>query len=548
MASGPTQNYHDATLGTWRPRPVLAMTVRVLIVAIPIVLALGVGLMAVRWFPPQDLGLHPWLWLLLQMLVSMTVVLLVSRWTRRLVPLTTLLRMTLVFADHAPSRFAVARRTFSPALLERRVAEPRPSGGGDEADLVLELVSALGAHDRVTFRHSERVQAYAGLIATEMGLSREDATKLSWAALLHDVGKLRVPTKVLASSRRPSEAEWQVLTTHPDAGMDLASPLATWLGPWHSAIGQHHERWDGAGYPAGLRGAEIGLGARIVAVADAFDVITSARPYKEPLSPAAAREELARCAGTQFDPDVVHAFLRVGLGRVRVAAGPLSLLTAVPGLRVLPAPDLSSAASVLGSAVPAAGTAVTSAALGATLAATGALGHVAVPVRQESAAVIESDAGTSEDVTRDGGRGDAPGGTSARGTGGAPGAQKEPPASDRTGKGPVQTPEHAGGPGAPATPGAPAERPHHAGTPGPPAERPDHAGTPGPPVAPGEAPAQPETRTVPSTPREPTAPVPSPTSTPDHAPDGEPTPSAPAPDRTPERGSPRDTTAVTGAG
>ena len=114
--------------------------------------------------------------------------------------------------------------------------------------------------------------------------------------------------------------------------MQVAEPLREWLGPWLDAIGQHHERWDGAGYPAGLSGVGISQAARIVAVADAYDTITSARSYKKALPAAAARAELARCAGEQFDPQIVRAFLAIGLGRLRRVAGPLSVLSTLPGL------------------------------------------------------------------------------------------------------------------------------------------------------------------------------------------------------------------------
>jgi hypothetical protein len=191
----------------------------------------------------------------------------------------------------------------------------------------------MSEHDHLTRGHSERVQAYSALIGTELGLSGQDAAMLSWAALLHDVGKLRVPASVLSKPGEPSPTEWNLLAGHPDAGMEIARPLGEWLGPWLEVIGQHHERWDGAGYPHGLAGTQISLGARIVAVADAYDVITSARSYKRALPAAAARAELARCAGEQFDPQVVRAFLAIGLGRLRRVAGPLNLLSVLPGLR-----------------------------------------------------------------------------------------------------------------------------------------------------------------------------------------------------------------------
>jgi putative nucleotidyltransferase with HDIG domain len=353
MAFGPTQNYDAVSHGTWEGRPILAAVTRTLIAAGPAALAVGLGLAAVHWLPPRRVGLDPWAWLALEVVCATTVLVLATRAARRLVPLTTLLRLTLYFPDHAPSRLAVAMRHYSPDVLRPSLAAAGRRRGlhpeDDHAARILELVAAISDHDPVTRGHSERVQAYSALIAKELGLSQRDAAKLSWAALLHDVGKLRVPASVLSKPGQPTAQEWSVLVHHPEAGMEIAEPLREWLGPWLDVVGQHHERWDGTGYPAGLAGEEIGQGARIVAVADAYDVITSARSYKRALPAAAAREELARCAGEQFDPQVVRALLAVGLGRLRRVAGPLSVLSALPGLPAF-APDLSTVLQKLGTA------------------------------------------------------------------------------------------------------------------------------------------------------------------------------------------------------
>ncbi|WP_157464169.1 HD-GYP domain-containing protein, partial [Cellulomonas cellasea] len=358
MAAGPTQNYDDATLGSWRPHPALAAVVRAAVGLAPLLIALATGLAAYRWLPPARVGLHPWVWLALQVTCSTAVLLLAAWAVRRFLPLDVLLRLSLFLPDRAASRFAVARRRHSPAVLHARLEEGRPLLGTDDeaahgAEL-LALVARLRAHDRGTFSHSERVQALAALIGTELGLSRVEAAQLGWAAFLHDIGKLEVPREILTKPGRPTDDEWRVVACHPEHGEALAAPLSPWLGPWVDAVGQHHERWDGAGYPHGLAGEQISLGARIIAVADAFDVITSARSYKKPLSASAARTELARCAGSQFDPEVVRAFLAVGLGRLRAVAGPASLVAAVPGLRSMPWPDLAGAASRLTVAGPAA--------------------------------------------------------------------------------------------------------------------------------------------------------------------------------------------------
>jgi hypothetical protein len=356
MSSGPTQNYDDATLGRWKPHPVIAACVRVVLVGVPPLVAIVFGLAAVRWVSADRLGMNRWVWLAAEIAMATLLLLVAGRLTRRLLPMSSLLRLTLYFPDQAPSRFAVAVRRYSPEALRERVEAANGRGEPlDEehhhASLLLDLVAAISEHDRTTRGHSERVQAYAALMGTELGLSEAEAAKLGWAALLHDVGKLRVPPEILNRSSLPTDEEWEILSTHASAGMTIAEPLAAWLGPWIDVVGQHHERWDGAGYPHGLAGHAISRGARIVAVADAYDAITSARSYKKPMSPSAARAELARCSGQQFDPEAVRAFLAVGLGRLRRIAGPLSMFSLLPGLRSMPLPDLGSLATITSAAV-----------------------------------------------------------------------------------------------------------------------------------------------------------------------------------------------------
>ncbi|PRY16158.1 HD domain-containing phosphohydrolase, partial [Kineococcus rhizosphaerae] len=334
MPTGPTQNYSEAASRTWRPRPVLARAVRTTAVLGPLVFALVVGAAAARWAPAERLGVSTAVWLVLVVALSSAIMVVANRWLRRLLPLSSMLRLSLVLPDHVPSRFAVARRRWSPDELEHGTG---PGG----AQQLLALISALAAHDAPTRAHGERVQAYAALIGRELGLSGEDVDRLSWVALLHDVGKVHVPTEVINAKGRPSEEGWARLQAHPDHGGALVEPLRTWLGSWVDGVAQHHERWDGQGYPRGLAGAGISLAARVIAVADTYDVITSARSYKKPMSAEQARAEITRCAGTQFDPDVVRAFLSVGLGRLRLVAGPATLLAALPWVGSLPAQAVS---------------------------------------------------------------------------------------------------------------------------------------------------------------------------------------------------------------
>jgi len=272
--------------------------------------------------------------------VSTLVVAVVDRAARRLLPLAALLRLCLVFPDQAPSRFSVAFKAGTTRNLKEKLARATEQGAVDEpakaAERILVLVAAMNIHHRGTRGHSERVRAFNDLIAEELRLPEADRDRLRWAALLHDVGKLEVPVRILDKPGKPTEAEWDTLRRHPEDGARIVAPLRGWLGPWAAAIEEHHERWDGAGYPRGLAGQEIGLAARIVAVADVFEVMTAPRAYRRPVNAEAARAELARCSGSQLDPAVVRAFLNVSLGKLRVAMGPLSWLAQLPFVGALP--------------------------------------------------------------------------------------------------------------------------------------------------------------------------------------------------------------------
>jgi putative nucleotidyltransferase with HDIG domain len=192
------------------------------------------------------------------------------------------------------------------------------------------LVAGLAAHDRKTRGHSERVRAFTDVIAEEMAVSGDDRDRLRWASLLHDIGKLEVPSATLNKAGKPDDEEWAQLKRHPLEGARIAAPLLPWLGEWGRVIAEHHERYDGAGYPNRLAGDAICLGARIVSVADSFEVMTAARSYKRPMTPSAARVELARCAGTQFDPGVVRALFAISLGRLWWMVGPAAWIAQVP--------------------------------------------------------------------------------------------------------------------------------------------------------------------------------------------------------------------------
>ena len=287
-----------------------------------------------------------------------------------MLPLAALLRMTMLFPDHAPSRFAVARSAGSTRQLVERARSRPDESVGEAATRILGLVAALSSHDRRTRGHSERVRVFTDVIANELHLPTEDRDRLRWAALLHDLGKLDVPTRILNKPAGLDAAEWTVVRQHPTRGAQLAGPLLEWLGPWGAAIEEHHERFDGLGYPRGLAGHDIALAGRAVAVADVFEVMTAARSYKRPMSVRAARRELASVAGTQLDPQCVRALLQASLPRVLWVVGPLSLLVNLPFLRGL---------ADVGRVVEQAGASAASQATTAAVAATAAVVVVAAP-------------------------------------------------------------------------------------------------------------------------------------------------------------------------
>ena len=262
--------------------------------------------------------------------VSGTTMAATQRMARRLLPLRALLKLDLAFPAAAPSRFRIALRSGNPQRLTRQVDDVRGAGLGtgpaEAAETLLALVAALAHHDRATRGHSERVRAYAELIAEELRLDRPSRDGLRWAGLIHDIGKLFVPAEVLNKTSPLTSDDWALIRRHPEDGAALAAPLEPWLGPWTTGVLDHHERWDGAGYPRQLAGTDISLAGRVVAVADAYDVMTSARTYKRPAPADEARSELVACSGTQFDAEVVRAFLGISIRKVRAVMGPLSVL------------------------------------------------------------------------------------------------------------------------------------------------------------------------------------------------------------------------------
>ncbi|MBI4746585.1 MAG: HD-GYP domain-containing protein, partial [Deltaproteobacteria bacterium] len=193
-------------------------------------------------------------------------------------------------------------------VTERKKAEK------DLHDLFLaameSLASAIEAKSPWTRGHSERVADYALKIGAGMELPDDELEKLRIAALLHDIGKIGTDDGILDKPGKLTGAEYDSIKRHPGKGAEMLAPIRQLhdIIPW---IRGHHERFDGTGYPDGLRGEDIPLYARILAVADTFDSMTAERPYRTTPGKAQALEEIQRHAGTQFDPRMVEAFLRV---------------------------------------------------------------------------------------------------------------------------------------------------------------------------------------------------------------------------------------------
>jgi putative nucleotidyltransferase with HDIG domain len=176
------------------------------------------------------------------------------------------------------------------------------------------LVHTLDLRDRMTARHSAAVARYAREIARELGLDEREQELVHTAGLLHDIGKFAFPDHILKAATKLSEADWQIIRTHPYEGARIASQIQGY-GPVSEIIMAHHERIDGRGYPRRLPGDEIPLLSRVVSVADTYDVMTARDSYRTPVSSMEAIQELRRVAGTQLDSKVVEAFITILAGR-----------------------------------------------------------------------------------------------------------------------------------------------------------------------------------------------------------------------------------------
>lgn len=197
-----------------------------------------------------------------------------------------------------------------PLILARHTFQSYMNMRETFLDTIKSLSLAIDAKDPYTKGHSSRVAEYVISLARELKWPEDRTEFLQYIALIHDVGKVTVPENILKKESFLTNEEYDIMKTHSAAGAEVMKDVK-YFAAGSDIIKHHHERWDGKGYPDQIQGEDIPEGARILAVADAFDAMTTDRPYRKALEPKAALQELQDCAGTQFDPKVVEAFVRL---------------------------------------------------------------------------------------------------------------------------------------------------------------------------------------------------------------------------------------------
>ncbi len=288
-----------------------ARAIHVIVFLIPAIVGFLIAYSVLALMAPYETMAEWILWFFIAFVVSLATSLFIGDGVRNVIRRTPLYKKANKFDTEVEVLFGSSLREGSPKNVKRNAV--KLGHDAEFIDEILFLLDQLGRHERLSRGHTERVRAYASLIGKQIGLPTRDLELLNWTALLHDIGKLDVPSWLLSSPDKPTDEEWEVLKRHPEAAKHRLRRLEGTIGTtvYHGAL-YHHERWDGNGYPQGVAGEEIPVFGRITAIADAFDVMTHARSYKKPLPIAAARKELEKGAGGQFDPELVAAFLQIG--------------------------------------------------------------------------------------------------------------------------------------------------------------------------------------------------------------------------------------------
>ena len=218
-----------------------------------------------------------------------------------------------------PFRIATIQNTVEKALSHRALLLENRRLQENSLNVLRSMVNVLEQRDSYTAGHSRRVTEITLAIAARLDLPEDELKTLRLAGLIHDVGKIGIEDMILRKPGRLTEDEFAVIRTHPERGVQIIEPL-DFLKAALPVVRHHHEYFNGSGYPAGLAGEQIPLGARIVTIADTYDAITSSRAYRNARSQEVALNELQRCSGTQFDPDLVVIFLEI----CRLAGGAAS--------------------------------------------------------------------------------------------------------------------------------------------------------------------------------------------------------------------------------
>ena len=211
------------------------------------------------------------------------------------------------------NRVCLASEVVLSDVLKMEIA---PLGRDAVLNTIYALAATVDAKDHYTYGHSKKVSQYATEFAEALGCPQEKINTIRVAGLLHDIGKIGVSDEILGKMGGLLEDEWEIIRAHPNMGVSILKHVDS-LKDCLAGVQYHHERYDGGGYPAGLKGENIPLDARILAVADAYDAMTSSRPYRlEPMTSEQAMAEVRRCAGLQFDSRIAEVFVeRVVLNR-----------------------------------------------------------------------------------------------------------------------------------------------------------------------------------------------------------------------------------------
>ena len=219
-------------------------------------------------------------------------------------PVAALACLTIIFA-------LASWREWRIAEVEKKSVHARLEKLSRERGSVIEvLCDALGLEKNVKAVQAQRVSELAAAVAMQMRLREDDVNRVRQAAILHDVGKIGIAETVLSKSDSLDDSEWRAMMRHPEVGHEILSQVSSLQGV-AEVIRSHHERFDGQGYPRGLKGDDIPIGSRIYTVVDAYAAMTSDRPYRKALPMEVAFAELRRCTGTQFDPKIVEALISI---------------------------------------------------------------------------------------------------------------------------------------------------------------------------------------------------------------------------------------------